>query len=77
MMVLTLPASTYHGIIEKWTTPADRRILQDRGERLPDGRIRFKLPDDAATMLQEFMFEGETYQDAIERLMAQAAGQIA
>ena len=75
-VVVTLSAELYHGFLERWTSPTERLMYPSRAEQLPDGRMRFKLPDEIIELMREFMLEGESVEDAIERLMAEAPGRF-
>jgi hypothetical protein len=76
MPSVILPAHVHRRLIDDYTSPTDRLIYADRGERLADGSLRWEMPDDVAALLREFMLEGESYTDAIERLLAEISGQI-
>lgn len=76
MRVVVLKAEVHRRIIDELTTPTERLIYPDRCKRLADGSVQWNMPDDAAAALQEFMLQGESYADAIERLLAVAGGRI-
>jgi hypothetical protein len=75
-VVVTLPAPIYHRLIEEWTSPTERLMQPSRAKHLANGRVQFNVPDAIAEMMREFMLDGESFQDAIERLLAKAGGQI-
>jgi hypothetical protein len=75
-MKLTLPAHIYYGLIERFTTPTDRLIANDRGIATPGGSIEFELDPCAQAAIDAHRLAGETYQDAIERLLAVRSGHL-
>lgn len=72
MITVSIPAHVYHRLIETFTSPTDRLLYPDRCERLPDGSIRFSLPDDLVALLEPHRHEGESYPDMMERIVATA-----
>lgn len=51
-------------------------MYPSRAEHLANGRVQFNMPDAIAEMMREFMLEGESYEEAIERLLAVAGGKV-
>jgi hypothetical protein len=75
-MKVALPTAVYYGIIDAWTTPTERLIHSDSGTPLPGGLVEFELQEQLATELRLFMLDGESYADALERLLAKNGGKV-